>query len=127
MAKFDVVAVWLWFSAAVVEAQAVYTHAVQEGDTFASIAQRRHIDPDHGQVTVGIGAYHLAADGEPLTREQRPAAAVPGGDDEDLRSRRCLAVHRRGCGPGVRLRKRPLFTAGPSPIVPADGCRASYQ
>ena len=31
--------------AANVEAQAVYTHAVQEGDTFASIAQRYYGDP----------------------------------------------------------------------------------
>jgi LysM repeat protein len=44
-ASILVVAVWLWFSAAVVEAQAVYTHAVQEGDTFASIAQRYYGDP----------------------------------------------------------------------------------
>ena len=45
LASILVVAVWLWFTAAVVEAQAVYTHAVQEGDTFASIAQRYYGDP----------------------------------------------------------------------------------
>lgn len=35
----------LAFSASGVDAQAVYTHAVQQGDTFASIAQRYYGDP----------------------------------------------------------------------------------